>query len=158
MRLPKTTEVRSTSGAKYQDVSTIYWSKGEVAFLEREKHPVLECENNRAKAIWEDAKFRGADFRATGNKPGWHLEISRSYGIVLVTNYGSDCFTFATPQPTSNEASRTTSYVVNEYRHELENTLEGSRCSDAMSVEQFSTTVTVMLDGMRLAGCGKALH
>ena len=82
--------------------------------MERPNHRRVECKNNRAKAIWEDAKLKGADFRATGNEPGWHLEISRSFGIVFVTNYGSDRYTFAAPQPISDETSRTTKYEVNE--------------------------------------------
>lgn len=150
--------VPAASGAKYQDGATTYWSKGEMALLERDNHPRVECKNNRAKAIWEDAKLRGADFRATGNEPGWHLEISKGYGIVFVTNYGSDRYIFTTPQPTSNDASRTASYVVNENGHELVITLEGKRCADSMSDEQFETTVTVILDGAQLSGCGKALH
>lgn len=150
--------VPAASGAKYQNGLTVYWSKGEMAFLERANHPRVECANNRAKAIWEDAKLRGAEFRATGNEPGWHLEISRGYGIVLVTNYGSDRYTFRTPAPTSNQASRTTRYAVNEDGHELVITLEGRRCADSMSGAQFETTVMVTLDSTRLAGCGKALH
>jgi len=150
--------VPAASGAKYQDGATIYWSKGEVAILERADHPRVECKNNRGKAIWEDAKLRGADFRATGNEPGWHLEISGGNGIVLVTNYGSDRYTFGTPAPASDEDSRKTRYAVNENGHELVITLEGKRCTDTMSGEPFETIVTVMLDGTRLAGCGKALH
>jgi putative lipoprotein len=150
--------VPAASGAKYQDGATIYWSKGEVAVLERADQTRVECINNRAKAIWEDAKLRGADFRATGNEPGWHLEISRGYGIVFVTNYGSDRYTFRTPAPISNEESRSTSYAVNENGHELAITLEGRRCTDSMSGAQFETTVTVMLDGTRFAGCGRPLH
>jgi uncharacterized membrane protein len=150
--------VPAASGAKYQNGSTFYWSMGEMAFLERANHPRVECKNNRAKAIWEDAKLRGADFRATGNEPGWYLEISRGYGIVFVTNYGSDRYTFRTPAPISDEELRTTRYAVNENGHELVITLEGRRCTDSMSGVQYETTVMVTLDSTRLAGCGKALH
>jgi uncharacterized membrane protein len=150
--------VPAASGAKFQEGSTTYWSKGEEAIVERPNHPRVECKNNRAKAIWEDAKLRGADFRATGNEPGWHLEISRSFGIVFVTNYGSDRYTFAAPQPISDEASHTTKYEVNKNGRELVITLEGKRCTDTMSGAQFETTVTLMFDGTSLAGCGKALH
>ena len=151
-------QVPSASGAKFQEGSTVYWSKGEMAMLELEGQPGLECRNNRSKAIWEDAKLRGADFRAVGNEPGWTLEISRSYGIVLVTNYGSDRLTFAAPEPTSDEVSRTTTYEISENGHVLTITLEGNRCSDTMSGERFETTVAVVLDDNALSGCGRALH
>ncbi len=150
--------VRAASGAKYSDGTTTFWTKAESATLERSDHVRTSCTNNRRKAIWEDAKLRGADFRAIGNEPGWHLEISRGYGIVLVTNYGSDRYTFSLPEPTSNQEKRTTVYEVKENGHELEIVLEGRSCADTMSDERFETTVTVTIDGSRLNGCGRPLH
>lgn len=44
--------------------------------LEVGKKRHVHCKNNRAEAIWEDAKLRGVDFRAVGNEPGWHLELT----------------------------------------------------------------------------------
>jgi putative lipoprotein len=150
--------VEAASGAKYGDGSTLFWSKGDSAMLERPEHSRIECTNNRRKAIWEDAKLRGADFRATGNEPGWNLELSKNYGIVFVTNYGSDKYTFPLPEPVNDQAARTTSYTVNRDGHELEIVLEGKSCADTMSGEKFETTVTVTFDGTSLAGCGKPLH
>jgi len=150
--------VEAASGAKYSDGTVTFWSKGESAMLEGVSSSSVECKNNRAQAIWEDAKLRGADFRATGNEPGWHMEISKSYGIVLVTNYGSDRYQFAPSEPSSDADSRTTKYQANDGGHELVISLEGKRCTDSMSGEQFETTVTVMINGNKLNGCGKALH
>jgi len=150
--------VEAASGAKYSDGTVTFWGKGESAMLEGVSSPRVECKNDRAQAIWEDAKLRGADFRATGNEPGWYMEISRSYGIVLVTNYGSDRYQFAPSEPSSDAASRTTKYEANDGGHELVISLDGKRCTDSMSGEQFETTVTVMINGNKLNGCGKALH
>lgn len=150
--------VQAASGAKFSDGTTTYWSKGESALLERPGHERIECTNNRRKAIWEDAKLRGADFRAIGNEPGWNLEISKGYGIVFVTNYGSDRYAFSLPEPVSDQGSRTTVYKVKEDGHELEIILKGKRCADTMSGEQFETTVTVKFDGTTLNGCGRPLH
>ena len=36
--------------------------------------------------------------------------------------------------------------------------LEGQTCRDTMSGEEFETTVTVVLDGNKYRGCGRALH
>ncbi len=150
--------VEAASGAKYSDGSVTFWSKGESAMLEGTKQPRTECNNDRAKAIWEDAKLRGADFRATGNEPGWYLEISREYGILLVTAYGSERYQFAPTEPSSDSASRKTTYETAQAGHELKVTLEGRRCMDTMSGAKFETAVTVIIDGKRLDGCGKALH
>ena len=150
--------VVAASGAKYSDGSVTFWSKGESAMLERENQPRAECNNNRKQAIWEDAKLRGADFRATGNEPGWHMEISRSYGIVLVTNYGSEHYQFPVTEPASNATSAKTIYETKQGEHELKVVLEGKRCADSMSGDKFETTVTVIIDGTQLNGCGSALH
>ena len=150
--------VSAASGAKYSDGKTMFWSKGETAMVARTDRERTECTNNRSKAIWEDAKLRGADFRATGNEPGWHMEISRSDGISLVTNYGSERYQFAATEPSSNQATRTTTYEAKQNGHELMISLTAKRCADSMSGEQFETTVIVTIDGNELNGCGKPLH
>ncbi len=150
--------VEAASGAKYSDGSFTFWTKGESAMLEGGNQPRTECKNDRAEAIWEDAKLRGADFRATGNEPGWHLEISREYGLLLVTAYGNERYAFAPTEPSSDSASGKTTYQAKQAGHELKVMLEARRCADTMSGAQFETTVTVMIDGKQLNGCGKALH
>ena len=80
--------VPSASGAKFAEGALTLWTKGEEARMEVEEGTRRNCRNNRAKAIWEDAKFRGADFRAVGNEPGWNLEISAGGSIVYVGDYG----------------------------------------------------------------------
>ena len=150
--------VEAASGAKYSDGSNLFWSKGESALLERDGHGPTECNNNRRKAVWEDAKLRGADFRAVGNEPGWYLELSRNYGIVFVTKYGSDRYTFALPDPVSNEKAGTTHYAVNADGHDLTILLERGPCLDTMSDERYETKVKVTFDGTELNGCGRPLH
>ena len=150
--------VPSGSGAKYSEDQITYWSKGDEALLEigDEKHTV--CKNNRARAIWEDAKLRGVDFRAIGNEPGWNLEIIKSNKIVFVGDYGQQRYEFITTEPSIDPQSRTTAYDVQNDTHELSVIIKGRRCRDTMSGEQFETTVTVILDGKKYRGCGKALH
>ncbi|UCD67964.1 MAG: MliC family protein [Betaproteobacteria bacterium] len=150
--------VEAASGAKYSDGKTTYWSKGESAALERPGSPRIECKNNRRQAIWEDAKLRGADFRATGNEPGWYMEISEAYGIVFVTNYGSDRYHFEEFETNSDPASRETIFKASKNGHELLVVLVGKRCTDSMSGEKFETTVVVTLNATQLNGCGRALH
>jgi membrane-bound inhibitor of C-type lysozyme len=151
-------QVQSASGAKHSDGVISYWSKGEEASLERPGQESISCTNNRAEAIWEDAKLRGADFRGTGNEPGWYMEISQAYGIVFVTNYGSDRYHFEKFDSTSDEASRTTKFEASKGGHDLTVLLEGKSCMDSMSGAQFATKVTVTLDATTLNGCGRALH
>ncbi len=80
--------VASTSGTNYASGGITFWSKGDVATIETDSISRINCNNNRARAIWEHAKLNGVDFRATGNEPGWYLEISNREEILLVTDYG----------------------------------------------------------------------
>jgi uncharacterized membrane protein len=149
--------VESGSGVRYGDGTTTLWTKGEEALLDTPSDSVRGCVNNRSRAVWEHAKLGGADFRAVGSEPGWHLQISYD-SIVLVTDYGESRHAFATPAPEAHTAERRSVYRTSAKGHVLEVRLEGSECRDTMSGETFETTVTVTLDGRTLRGCGRALH
>ena len=151
-------QIPSGSGAKYSDGDIMFWSTGEEATLEVGEGARRNCRNNRAKAIWEDAKLRGVDFRAVGNEPGWNLEISAGGGIVYVGDYGQTEYRFRTPDPVEDRDARRTTYTVNDADHQIVIVLDGRRCQDTMSGDSFETTVTVVLDGREFTGCGQALH
>jgi putative lipoprotein len=53
---------------------------------------------------------------------------------------------------------RTTVYEIQNDTHEMSVIIVGRRCRDTMSGEAFEATVTVILDGKKYQGCGKALH
>jgi putative lipoprotein len=154
----KLPNVPAASGAKYSDGSTLFWTKGDNAFLETGGRRHSACRNNRAKAIWEDAKLRGVSFRAVGNEPGWHLEITPSEKTVFVTDYGEFQHSAITPQPVTEKNTRKTTYNVENTEHNLKVEIKGQSCEDTMSGEIFGATVTVKLDGKTYKGCGKALH
>lgn len=150
--------VPSASGAKYSEGQITFWSKGDEALLYTADENHTDCKNNRALAIWEDAKLRGVDFRAIGNEPGWNLEITKKAQIVFIGNYGQSRYAFITPEPSIDRTARTTTYNVQNGKHELSVIIKGRQCSDTMSGEAFEATVTVILDGKKHRGCGKALH
>ena len=150
--------VSSASGLEYSNGSAHYWPEGDKAVLAVDSETHRGCRNNRAKAIWEHAKLRGVDFRAVGNEPGWYLEISQSHNIVFVGDYGKTRYEFATPEPVLDQHVHTTTYEVHDDAHSMTIVLKGERCHDSMSGEPFETTVSVILDGKHLRGCGKPLH
>jgi membrane-bound inhibitor of C-type lysozyme/uncharacterized membrane protein len=150
--------VRSASGARYSDGSITFWSKGEEALLETDENSHRNCRNNRRKAIWEDAKLNGIDFRAVGNEPAWYLEIRTGDKIVFVGDYGQSRYQFVTPEPRIDQQSRITIYEAQEGEHQAVIRIEGRACGDTMSDETFESTVTVTLDGKKYRGCGRALH
>jgi membrane-bound inhibitor of C-type lysozyme len=158
--LPDTTltlpHVRSASGAKYGEGAITFWSSGEEASLEKDGRTV-KCVMNRRASIIEDAKLSGMDFWATGNEPGWTLEIG-SETSVLVINYGEDHYEFAAPEPSVDAESRRTLYELELDGRALVIELTGEACFDSMSGERFETTVTLEFGGRSYPGCGQALH
>ncbi len=129
--LPDTTltlpHVRSASGAKFSEGAITFWSRGEEASLERDGQTV-KCVMNRRASIIEDAKLSGMDFWATGNEPGWTLEIGSETSVLVMDGRA----------------------LVIE--------LTGEECFDSMSGERFETTVTLKFGGRSYPGCGQALH
>ena len=149
--------VPSGSGVRYSRGAATLWTHGEEALLDAPSDSVRGCVNNRARAIWEHAKLGGVDFRAVGSEPGWHMELAPD-SIVLVTDYGERRYAFPTPAVEELPAERRSIYRASADGHALEVLLEARECRETMSGEAFETTVTVMLDGRMLRGCGRALH
>ena len=160
--LPKQTvqlpPMPSGSGEKYSDGVITFWNKGEQAVLETPEIFYENCHINRSKSIWEDAKLRGVDFRATGNEPGWFLEISQDTQILFVTDYGQQRYEFTASSSKTDQSARATTYTAEKENQNFAVLLEGRSCLDSMSGQQFETTVTVTLNDKEYRGCGRALH
>ena len=154
VKLPR---VRSASGAKYSDGETVFWTQGREARIELPDGRVWACAENRRRSLIEDAKLRGMDFWATGNEPGWTLEIG-SDSLVFVTGYGAERHVFPGPEPRVDNEAGIAEWQAEADGHALKVFLTGRECRDDMSGEAFETTVEVVFDGRTLRGCGQALH
>ena len=150
-------QVTTESDAKYELDDIVLTIEGEEAQLRQVDVPEMACVNNRRSAIWEHAKLNGADFRAIGNEPGWHLEIHHDK-IILVADYGAAIYEFDTPEPTTDPTAAQTTYRTTNDSHGLTVLIRGRRCMDTMSDEEFEVTVTVTLDDKTYRGCGRPLH
>jgi uncharacterized membrane protein len=115
------------------------------------------CSEDRRWSIREAAKLRGVDFWATGNEPPWQLEIS-SATILLKTGYTNDHHEFPSSEPATDRTTRTTRYKTRNAKEQLNIIISGQSCSDSMSGEEFSSKLTLELDGRKLTGCGLPLH
>lgn len=152
--LPKVT---AASGAKYQQGDNLFWVKGQNALLKLDNTPTIDCQNDRKLAIWEDAKFRGIDFRAVGNEPGWSLEISKD-NLVFITDYGEQTRVYPNPTYTTKQEERTTTFTAYADSSKITIFIKGKPCQDSMSDESFETSVEIITDEEHFSGCGKALH
>ena len=148
--------VRSASGVKYEKEGISFFSKGYESMLDTPKVKYRDCTNNRYKAIWEDAKLRGNDFRATGNEPGWYLEIAEGgKKTLLVMDYGNEKYELVLSKPFTSQEKRTTRYRIKGF---VDIVIEGKRCQDSMTGKSFESKVRIKLNGKTYRGCGKALH
>jgi uncharacterized membrane protein len=105
--------------------------------------------------VWNAAKSRGVAFRAIGQEPGWHLEITNGEKIVLVTDYGSTTTTMPYVDPVVHEQDRLSRYVLDSHQTTIE--IRSEHCADIMSGEEFGAAVTVFIGNRELRGCGRAL-
>ena len=137
--------VEAASGAKYaaaNDPSTTFWSKGDRALLEVRGQAYPEC-TTVADAV--------PVFRATGNEPGWLLEIG-DQNLTLLTNYGENRLAAPTPVPTTTNGIN--QYAIDVDGQNLTVTIAARLCLDTMSGMPHPHTVTVSLDDENLEGCG----
>jgi putative lipoprotein len=146
--------VPAEAGVKYADDNFQLWIEGEQARLGETDNRLLNCRNDRRRAIWERAKLDGADFRAVGNEPGWHLEILQGQRILLVADYGASHTELPLPEPSIDSEARITRWDAGELILEV----IGRPCRDTMSGESFESTVVVTWGERTLRGCGRALH
>ncbi len=148
----------SGSGAKYQAGGIAWWNKGGESSLEVGDRNFL-CSEQRRRSIMEDAKLRGADFWATGNEPGWTLEVFHDR-LRLVTAYGADLMVVPYDGWLESQTERTSTARATAGNHRVIVTLSvgDDGCRDSMSGERFETEVVLELDGALLYGCGQALH
>lgn len=159
--LPKRTvalgQMQTPTGAQYGDGESSFLIDGEYGWFKGAEGEYDRCVNSRRKAVWEHAKLRGADYRAVGNEPGWSVEIWPEH-IRYVGDYGSVSYTFERPEPRIDQQARTTVYETADANVSFTMQIRGERCLDTMSDDEYSTAVTIWVDGRELSGCGKALH
>jgi len=149
-------QVPAASGAKYAEGDLVFWTKGDEATLEIGDERRSGLRRDAAREPWEDARLRGAAFRAAGNEPGWHLEIVPGGQITFVGDYGATSVSAPAPAPEVDRAGAR-AYRTAADGQELRVAIEAADCADSMSGESFSHRVTVVLDDREFRGCGREL-
>ncbi len=145
-------------GAVYSDGSVTFRAAGDRAWLALQGE-AFTCREDRRRSVMEGVKLRGGDFWATGNEPGWTLELYPGRAV-LVTDYGTERYEIPVGPPEEDRRAKTATFRGSAGGHELVVVLSGNGpCRDTMADgEVYETHVTVILDGRSLTGCGTALH
>lgn len=137
--------VVTASGSKYEalsDPTTSLWERGDSATLVVKGQQYPECVKAGAAP---------AAFRATGNEPGWRLDIAEG-NITLLANYGQTRIVMPTAAPEVSMGART--YSAKDRNHSVTVTVSDQVCNDNMSGMPHPNTVVVVLDGKEMRGCG----
>jgi len=148
---------RSASGNRFEGDGVLFWSKGREATLEVGDERTY-CRVNDYLSPWVDAELRGADFRAVGNEPGWHLELFTGAPSLLVTDYGERRLRFDAAGPEDLDAGPGSLYTGQAEGLDIRVELTPGPCADSMADMEYETTVTVDVGGQRLRGCGNPLR
>lgn len=92
-----------------------------------------------------------AAFRATGNEPGWRLDIGASE-MTLLTNLGQT--RLVVPTPPAQATGSVTTYLARTDDGNLLVTITDRLCVDTMTGMPHPQSVQVTTGGQTLAGCG----
>jgi heat shock protein HslJ/uncharacterized lipoprotein YbaY len=137
--------IAAASGEKYEaigDPSTTLWNKGDETTVVIEGKTYPACTKAGGGA---------APFRATGNEPGWRIDIAESE-MTFLTNYGKTRLVTATPAVEASAGARR--YATKVGGSDLTVTIYDRPCVDNMSGMPHPNTVVVLFEGRTLNGCG----
>ena len=146
----------SATGGRYSSGDVSFSSSGGYALIGVEWSE-RRCVENRRRSRLEAIKLSGAELWATGNEPGWSMEIHPDR-LILVTDYGQRRIETPIPPHDLGAAEKRTVIQASGPGHELTVTLHRRPCVDTMSGETFDTAVELVLDGTTLNGCGQGLN
>jgi heat shock protein HslJ/uncharacterized lipoprotein YbaY/uncharacterized membrane protein len=138
-------QVKTASGAKYEvekDSSTSFWSKGANATLVVKGKTFPECTPDKGGA---------ASFSATGNEPGWRLDLDEGQ-LTLQADYGKTRVAMTAPPAETVPGGR--KYTGTAGSHTVAVTILDRLCADSMTGLPRPNTVEVLLDGKLFKGCG----
>lgn len=117
-------------------------------------HADVDPEVRRAaEQTWARARQRGVDFRATGNEPGWYLEVDQDGPMVVVLDYGEVTDTVPTPEKLGADDGYM--YVAETRHGRLLVRVKEERCGDSMSGYPYPLSVRVELGDRTYDGCGR---
>jgi heat shock protein HslJ/membrane-bound inhibitor of C-type lysozyme len=135
----------SASGARYvalEDPTTSFWGKGDRGILEVRGETYPEC---------IPVETAQPPFRATGNEPFWNIEMDHTR-VELIMDLGETRINVALTEPEPVEDGRRYRNLIED--GDLQITILDRLCMDTMSGMPHPKTVEVVLDDLRLRGCG----
>lgn len=150
-------QVVSASGARYVGLDVEFWTRGqEEAQLTLADQEAEACHRSEGLSPWTRARQRGVQFRATGNEPGWLVEVGRGDEpmVSLSLDYGSRMLEFDAATWDEDGMVMTADSPGNQ----LELTLTETECLDTMVGWRFPIQAALRLNDLNLQACGRFLE
>lgn len=152
------TQVPADSGALYTAENASFSRRGSEAVLEVDGTTYSGCRSDIEPAPWMAARERGVQFRAVGQEPGWHLEITEGERAHFVSDYGETTWSGRMAEATVEASPDSIRWTVVDGGETLVVVATDEPCFDDMSGEPFPATVTVFFRERGHAGCGRFLR
>lgn len=111
-------------------------------------------ETEPAMDAFSRKRAAGIDFVGIGNEPSWSLDVDFD-NIMRFKALAGDSVN--TPVPEPQVTGKEEKYVAETEAGSLEVSITEEPCTDNMSGEQFSHTVSVVISGKEYQGCGRYL-
>ncbi len=141
-------QTESASGARFTSREAEFWNKGTEATITI-GDDTLSCTQNNMLNVKAESMLKGAAFRATGNEPGWLVEIFESeeelIGLIRL-NYGQEIIL-----TTSNEPGI---FSFSHHGKEIRLDVTEETCMDTMADQQFEFSAVLTVDSDTFRGCG----
>ena len=163
-RVEVTTPARSASLPRNErSESTGQYSNGTVSLSGLGERIRLDepgisywCQSLPAEVPWQDARFRGIDFRAAGSNPEWTLEVNSGVAVEFATGQGASRILTKFPPAEFTAGEKGTVLATKSGSHSLTAISQKGLCEHAGST--MTLTVSVTLDGKTFSGCGRSLE
>ena len=156
------TEARKATLAEITPASPVRYSNGSMTLsnlteLVRLEEPgaVYFCRSLPTEVAWQEARFRGIEFRAAGDTPSWSLEIDSGVAIEFTSGQGDT--RAVTRFPPAKLAGTDTRMTLATVSGSLSLTVLSERRVCTLGESVMTLTVTVTLNGKTYSGCGRTL-
>jgi putative lipoprotein len=145
-----------TSGSRFTGGGITFSSRGpEQARLELPGQAAIQCRPSSLPSPWALARDAGAYFRATGNEPGWVLELYDRDGPVLRLELDGGArellFDTVIEDPDGD------GYIAEAPGNQAGIILIRETCRDSMVGWEFPYRVEMLLNDRELSACGRYL-
>lgn len=152
---------RSASGVEYADsAGNGFWMKGDEAMLSLAGQEARDCRRTNRASPWQEARDRGVALRASGNEPGWHVEVDQGErpAMRIVLDYGQRTLDVAQarPLPPAGDAAGFSGPAADGTDVELR--IRDEACHDDMSGHPFPHGAELRVDAQAWRGCAAFLQ